>query len=164
MIKAKTKDIDRIWSILQQAIVRRKLEGSNQWQDGYPNPTTIQNDIEKGWAYVLIDQKKIVAYGAIIPNYEPAYDALKGQWLTTDSFIVLHRVAVAEEELGRGYALGFFNEAASLAIGQNIYSIKVDTNFDNVAMLYILKKLGYTYCGKVYFRGSERMAFEKVLK
>ena len=26
---------------------------------------------------------------------------------------------------------------------------KVDTNFDNAAMLHILKKLGYTYCGEV---------------
>ena len=40
---------------------------------------------------------------------------------------------------------------------------KVDTNFDNVAMLHILKKLGYTYCGEVYLAGGERKAFEKLL-
>ncbi|WP_409450858.1 hypothetical protein [Epilithonimonas sp.] len=40
---------------------------------------------------------------------------------------------------------------------------KVDTNFDNAAMLQILKKLGYTYCGEVYLAGSERKAFEKLL-
>jgi hypothetical protein len=27
--------------ILQQAIARRKADGSNQWQDGYPNPEVI---------------------------------------------------------------------------------------------------------------------------
>lgn len=40
---------------------------------------------------------------------------------------------------------------------------KVDTNFDNAAMLHLLKKLGYTYCGEVYLAGGERKAFEKLL-
>ncbi len=39
----------------------------------------------------------------------------------------------------------------------------MDTNFDNTPMLRILEKLGYTYCGEVYFRGSARRAYEKVL-
>jgi hypothetical protein len=33
-----------------------------------------------------------------------------------------------------------------------VFSIKVDTNFDNLAMLHILEKLDYQYCGEVYFR------------
>lgn len=36
-------------------------------------------------------------------------------------------------------------------------------NFDNAAMLHILKKLGYTYCGEVYLAGGERKAFETSL-
>jgi hypothetical protein len=28
----------QIWIILQQAIARRKKDGSNQWQDVIPNP------------------------------------------------------------------------------------------------------------------------------
>ena len=55
---------------------------------------------------------------------------------------------------------GFLEE---FAIKYKVYSIKVDTNFDNKPMLHIFNKLGYTYCGKVYFRGQERRAFEKVL-
>jgi hypothetical protein len=35
------------FDILQQAIARRKADGSNQWQDGYPNPEVILNDITK---------------------------------------------------------------------------------------------------------------------
>jgi hypothetical protein len=30
-------------------------------------------------------------------------------------------------------------------------------------MLRVLEKLGYVYCGEVYFRGSARKAFEKKL-
>ena len=50
-----------------------------------------------------------------------------------------------------------------IAIQHNIFSIKVDTNFDNIAMLKIFESLGYVYCGEVTFRGGVRKAFEKVL-
>ncbi len=50
----------------------------------------------------------------------------------------------------------------SLCLDKKVYSIKVDTNFDNLPMLKIVEKLGYTYCGEVYFEGP-RKAFEKVL-
>ena len=43
--KAEAQDLSQIWKILQQAIQRRKEEGSNQWQDGYPNPEVIQHDL-----------------------------------------------------------------------------------------------------------------------
>lgn len=51
----------------------------------------------------------------------------------------------------------------ALCRDKKVYSIKVDTNFDNQPMLKILEKLQYTYCGEVYFRGSARKAFEKLL-
>ena len=45
--KAFPSDASKIWEILQQAIFKRKKEGSNQWQDGYPNPEVIKKDISK---------------------------------------------------------------------------------------------------------------------
>ena len=161
--KATSGDAGMIWEILQQAIERRRLDGSQQWQDGYPNPATVQNDIEKGWGYVLLSDDEIAAYGALIPDYEPAYDAIQGQWLTHGRFLVIHRVAVTNKVTGKGFATAFFKEAEAVAKARNINSIKVDTNFDNAPMLHILKKLGYTYCGEVFFRGAARKAFEKVL-
>jgi hypothetical protein len=64
---------------------------------------------------------------------------------------------------GKGIATKLFEKIEGLSIENNIYSIKVDTNFDNVPMLKILDKLKYTYCGEVYLRGSARKAFEKLL-
>ena len=51
----------------------------------------------------------------------------------------------------------------NLCIEQQIYSIKVDTNFDNIPMLKILDKLNYSYCGEIFFEGAARKAYEKVL-
>jgi hypothetical protein len=51
----------------------------------------------------------------------------------------------------------------NFAINNTIYSVKADTNFDNIAMIKIFENSGYVYCGEVYFRGSPRKAYEKVL-
>ena len=161
--KATPSEIPQIWTIIQQAIVRRKNDGSQQWQDGYPNEDVIKQDITKGIGYVLTDDNTIIGYAAIIFNEEPAYELIKGTWLTNEEFVVVHRVAISDNYIGKGLAQKIFLFTEDLAIENKIFSIKVDTNFDNIPMLKILEKLGYSYCGEVYFRGDARKAFEKIL-
>lgn len=161
--KAVESEIPKIWAILQQAIARRKKDGSNQWQDGYPNMGVIQNDINKNAGFVLTEEDTIIGYSALLINDEPEYEKIEGKWLTTDDFVVFHRVAISESHLGKGLATKLVGFIEEFAISNNIYSIKADTNFDNFAMLKIFEKLGYIYCGEVYFRGSSRKAYEKVI-
>lgn len=161
--KATTTDIPKIWEILQGAIERRKNDGSRQWQDGYPNENSITQDIQKGVGYVLSDEETVVGYAAILTNDEPAYDDLKGNWLTNGDFLVVHRLAISGNHLGQGLAQKIMLCTEALALQHNIFSVKVDTNFDNIGMLKIFEKLGYTYCGEVTFRGGIRKAFEKKL-
>jgi GNAT superfamily N-acetyltransferase len=157
-------DLPAIWDILQQAIARRKVDGSNQWQDGYPNPEVIQNDIEKEVGFVLTLENEIAGYFVVLINDEPEYAKIEGKWLTTDDFVVFHRVAISEDNLGRGLAKSIFQFIEDYALKNDIFSVKADTNFDNRAMLSLFEKSGYVYCGEVYFRGSARRAYEKVLE
>jgi hypothetical protein len=87
-------------SISIKAIARRKEDGSNQWQDGYPNPDGIQNDIDKNAGFVLTEGDTIIGYSALLINDEPAYEKLEGQWLTSGDYVVFHRVAISESHLG----------------------------------------------------------------
>lgn len=161
--KAELSEVTPIWEILQQAILRRKNDGSAQWQDGYPNPEVVQKDIEKGEGFVLVDEETIIGYSAVLINDEPAYDEIEGNWLTTEDFVVIHRVAISEKYLGKGFAKMIIKYVEDFALSNNIFSVKADTNFDNIAMMKIFENLGYTYCGDVFFRGSPRKAYEKVL-
>jgi GNAT superfamily N-acetyltransferase len=162
--KATAQDQTAIWAILQYAIEKRRLEGSRQWQDGYPNEESVRMDIEKGYGYVLEENATILLYAAILFDGEPAYEAIEGKWLTDGPYAVLHRIAASPMAKGKGVAYHLFHRVEALCLAQGIDSIKVDTNFDNAAMLKILSNLGYTYCGEVFFRGSARKAFEKVVK
>lgn len=161
--KAQTADAASIWEIIAASILRRKQEGSEQWQDGYPNPAQIENDITNGFGFVLKIGNEIVAYAALIPNDEPAYKNIEGEWCTKGDFLVIHRIAVAASYLGKGLAKIMMQEAEHYAQSLGLGSIRVDTNFDNAAMLGILRKSDFVYCGKVSMRGKERLAFEKVM-
>ena len=161
--KADATDISEIWAILQQAIIRRKNDGSNQWQDGYPNPDVVKNDIEKGYGYVLTEGKNIIGYCAVVVNYEPEYLKIEGKWLTDSKFVVIHRLALSGNYLGKNLSKMIIEFVADFAIKNSIYSIKVDTNHDNIPMMKIFEKSGFSFCGIVHFRGSPRRAYEKVL-
>lgn len=162
--KAKTEEQTEIWKILEDAILRRKKDGSDQWQDGYPNPSVVENDIKKGNGFVLLDKEEnILGYAAILINYEPEYANIKGKWLTNEDFVVMHRVAISDQYIGKGLAQTMLKYMEEYALSNNLYSIKADTNFDNTGMLKIFEKMGYVYCGEVTFRGTPRKAFEKVL-
>ena len=110
-LKAATPaDASAIWAILSAAIQRRKTEGSNQWQDGYPNEQVIANDIAKGYGYVLVEDNEIVGYCALLINDEPEYARIKGKWISSGDFVVFHRVAIAPNHLGRGLAKHYCNK------------------------------------------------------
>lgn len=161
--KANLNEVPQIWEIIQSAIQKRKEEGSNQWQDGYPNLTVIENDIQNNYGYVLINKETIVGYCALLINNEPEYKNITGKWQTNSDFVVFHRVAIHQDYLGKGYAKKMMEAIENFALENKIASIKADTNFDNVAMLALFEKRNYQYCGEVYFRGSPRKAYEKVL-
>lgn len=158
-------DADRIWEILQQAIQKRKEEGSDQWQNGYPNMTVVNNDISNGFGYIIENvDNLIIGYVAIIDEIEPAYTAIEGKWLNDDPYIVIHRLGVAQDVKMKGLGTWTMDEIEKIAISKKIQNIKVDTNFDNIGMLRVFEKLGYHYCGEVYFEGSPRKAFQKIIQ
>lgn len=161
--KAETEDRDLIWEILQQAIERRRKDGSTQWQNGYPNLETVESDIAKGFGYVLTVNGDIAVYAALILNDEPAYSNIEGAWLSNGEFVVVHRVAVNEKFAGQGMAKELFDHIEDFTRTHGIQSIKVDTNYDNIAMLKILESKGYSYCGEVVLSGGVRKAFEKII-
>lgn len=162
---AQLSDLSAIWQIIQDAIQARKEEGSDQWQDGYPNPQVLEDDIQKAYAYVLCSKDEILAYAALIfgEDPEPAYASIDGAWLSNQPYVVVHRVATAKKHKGKGIATYLFREIEKIALEKSYFSIKVDTNYDNLAMLKLLDNLEYSYCGIVVLPGGERKAYEKIL-
>lgn len=156
-------DFAPVWEIIQQAKAQMKQENKQQWNDSYPAPEHIFTDLDNRHAYVLCSGKTIVAYGAVIFDGEPTYQAIRGKWLSDYPYVVIHRLAVANEMKCRGVAVLFMQEVEKLCPEKGIHSFKVDTNSDNFRMQKVLEKCGFTYCGEIIFQGGSRMAYEKLL-
>ena len=161
--KAHISELPAIREIIRYAIEQRRLDGSQQWQDGYPNEATLRADIAGGNGYVVTDGEEILVYAAILFEVEPAYEAIEGKWLSEGDYAVVHRLAASPLAKGKGVATAFFGMLETLCRERGVFSVKVDTNFDNGPMLHIFEKLGYTYCGEVYLRGAARKAYENLL-
>lgn len=157
-------DRGRIWQIILQAKEQMRLAGKKQWQDGYPAMENIDDDLERGYGYVLVREGRVAAYGAVVFDGEPAYGSIRGQWLSAGAYVVVHRLAVADEMKRQGMAGLFMQEVEALARQKGVFSFKVDTNFDNFFMMRLMDRLGFTYCGEIMYEGAARRAYEKDLR
>ena len=146
-------EIPVIWEIILQAKAQMYREGKHQWDENYPTVLILENDVRKGWGYVLVpsdDDSDIIAYGAVVFDGEPAYSGLQdGQWLSGQPYVVLHRLAVADRWKRQGMAVRYMQAVCDLALSRDIRSFKVDTNYDNFYMLRVFSSLGFTYCGRI---------------
>ncbi len=161
--KATPEDSGRAWEIILQAKALMASEGRKQWTEEYPATGNIADDIDNGVAYVLCVDDVPMVYGAVVFTGEPAYEQIKEGWLSHGDYVVVHRLAAADEARGKGLAQKFFDEVSALALSKGIHSFKVDTNFDNSAMLHIMEKCGFTYCGEIVYPQGSRLAFEKLI-
>lgn len=152
-----------IWDILASAIAKRKREGSEQWQNGYPNLEVIKNDLRQRQGFIFTHNDIIVGYCALSIDDEPNYEQIKGEWKGAGAFIAIHRVAIAQDYLGQGLAYKLMLAIEKYCLSQNVNIIRVDTSSDNEAMLYLFKKLNYLYRGTIKINNSDRLAFEKIL-
>lgn len=155
----------------EESIPRVALSGANRALSGHFQPEEIQpeklqqeglqpEEIQAA-THRAENTGKVIAYGAVAFDGEQAYDAIEGTWLTGGDYVVLHRLAVADGEKGRGRAREFMQRVEAAARRRGVGSFRVDTNFDNRYMLRLLARLEFVYCGKVRYRSGERLAFEK---
>ena len=162
--KACMADADAIMEIIDYARHRMWQEGKHQWDETYPLRTHIEADMQQGNAYVMCRAGRVVAYGAVAFGEEPAYRRLlDGEWKSDLSYVVLHRLAVAGTERRQGVGEAFMREVERLMQMHGVHSFRVDTNYDNGAMLHLFRKLHFDYCGTVGYDRGTRMAYEKLI-
>ena len=138
--------------------------GVDQWQNGYPSADTIKADIAKGNGYFLMAGERPLAYMCIDFDGEPAYDGLDGHWLSdARAYGVLHRLAMGKSSRGKGAATIAIQLAEELMKCRRMESFRIDTDENNEVMKHLLTKNGFTYCGKIWFDNSVKIAYEKVL-
>lgn len=165
--KSKVSDIEALMPIFEEARGTIAKLGINQWQDGYPNSTVINADIEKGYSYLIQNENDVICGTfALIDDGEPTYDKIyDGSWLTGDNraYIAIHRVAIAVSSRGKGISTAILAYAEDFAKRMGRKSLRIDTHEGNIVMRRMLEKHGMHYCGIIFLQnGDPRVAYEKV--
>lgn len=159
--QATINDLSAIITIINQAKAYFKSHGINQWQDGYPNEISIVNDIQRKESYVLEENNEILATVMISCAGESNYNYIDGKWLQDDKYLVIHRIAIRDDQKGNGLAKIILDEACKLF---DLPSIRIDTHKDNLSMQRFLAKYGFNYCGIIYLENKDtRLAYEKII-
>ncbi|MCI2228066.1 GNAT family N-acetyltransferase [Polaribacter sp. MSW13] len=162
-----TKNIPAIMEIINDAKHLLASLNIDQWQNGYPNAAQIEQDVQNGESYVVVnDKNQVMATSMFTTNPEPTYLFIDGNWLVDEHKVygVIHRMAIKKEFRKLGLATFLFDAFHQQLKNKNIKSLKIDTHEDNLGMQSLIKKLGYQYCGIIYTDyGAKRLAFEKII-
>ncbi len=164
--KTKLEDIESILTIVEAGRTYLASLGSVQWQNGYPNRASFEEDIKNGESYVLVDDDRDHVLGCMALSFreEKTYNVIDGAWLTNEAYGVIHRIAIDSSQKGKGLAEKFLEFSERKAIDNNVFSIKIDTHEKNSSMIKLIEKNDFKYCGVIIVNdGTQRVAFEKIL-
>lgn len=134
----------------------RASGNTTQWV-GYPTLQQLHADMQSHSSYVLTDAEGVaVGTFAMVAGDEPTYALIEqGRWLDSRTpYATIHRVACAPAQHGIA--------AQALAFAKSRHPhLRIDTHQSNSAMLHIVEREGFVYCGIVYMAdGTERLAYE----
>lgn len=161
--KARAEEFSEIMEIFAGA--RRFMAehgNAGQWTGGYPDRGTVERDLMRGQLYVCTrkdagSEEQIAAVFVYYIGEEAEYaDIRDGVWQNDLPYGVVHRIAAADRARGIG-AAAFCLDWAFHQCG----NLRVDTHEKNIPMQNLLKKCGFSYCGRIHTSYGERIAFQR---
>ena len=162
--KATIADLDGIMRMYNSCVKGMIANGIDQWDETYPNAEFITEDIISKTYYITIENGIIIGGITIDQNQDKTYLAM--DWKDkSDSFLVVHRLAVRSEfwKNGIGKSLMLFTE--NLATEKGLKSIRLDTYSGNPKTMDFYLRLGYSKLGYIHLKEGkdEYYCFEKVI-
>lgn len=165
--RATYDDLSGILTVIKDAQEYLRYQGIDQWQDGFPNETTILEDIRNHISFVYVEEDQIIGYMALNLGVEVSYHKIyDGKFrCNTHSYLTIHRTAITQSHRGRGLSSKMFQLAQQIAVDNGMESIRIDTHRDNKLMQHLAMKHGFEYCGVILLQrsNSERFVYERVL-
>lgn len=158
--KLKREHLETANALIKNAITAMRKQGIDQWDEIYPAPADIEDDITGGQAFGLFEGNALAGYVALNESESPEYDAV--QWQHDDERrLIIHRLCVDPQFQGRGNAkkILLFAERHSAETGCSL--IRLDAFLQNSAAIRLYETNGYVLCGKVSFRKGEFNCYEK---
>lgn len=160
--KADKSQLDKIFSVYQNAIITMEKKNIHQWDDIYPDKTVLAEDIEKEQFYVGFEGSDIAVCFALSEECDEEYK--NGEWKYPDArFCVIHRLCVNPDFQNQGIAARTLEYIEKLCKSQGYESIRLDCFTQNPYSQRLYEKAGYSVTGYADWRKGRFELREKKL-
>lgn len=158
----KNEDIEKITSLISDAIKEMELHGIYQWDELYPAEIDFLDDISKGNLYVAIEDEKLVAIYVISGEYDDAYKS--AEWKYTDeTAYILHRFCVSPHFQNRGLGKSILDHIEEQIRDMGYMSVRLDVFTENPYAQRLYRHNGYEVRGYADWRKGRFDLMEKHL-
>jgi len=128
-----------------------------QWNEHYPNRNTFENDVQRGELYVYMQNN--ICIGCIVITTIKDVEYVPIEWLTKDTNIYIHRLAVHPKCQGKGIAQHMMTFAENYAKINGYSSVRLDTFSQNKRNQKFYETRGYKRLGNIYFPKQSKHPF-----
>lgn len=162
--KGTSDDMKAVMKLIQAVIRDMESRGIHQWNEYYPTANDFEGDIRKNSLFLLRSKDGLLGVIAFDEDQAPEYGQV--DWsIKDDRALVIHRLAVAPEHQGKGYAGELMAHAETYAREHGYASIRLDAYSGNPGTLRFYEKRGYVKVGEIHFPWRELPfhCYERVL-
>ena len=158
---ASPNDFSNIMILIHACIVQMESRNIYQWDEIYPDETTIRNDIANSELWVIEDRDTLCGIIVLNQIQSPVYQQI--EWRFKGKILVVHRLAIAPHCQGKNLATQLMSFAENLAIQRKFDVIRLDTFAKNPGAVRLYEKLHYHNAGTIELRKGLFYCFEKQL-
>ena len=158
---AKANDLNQVLELVKVCIQDMEKHGIYQWDDIYPDPGTLQKDIELSQMWVIEDEGRLCGIMVLNEQESPGYENIP--WMYQGKVLVVHRLAVHPDYQDRGLATRLMEYAEQWGKENGYDVIRLDAYTENPGAVGLYQKLKYRQAGTVKFRKGWFYGFEKLL-
>lgn len=157
---AKETDINKICSLIKNAIKVMENQQIFQWDSLYPTKADFLGDIQKQQLFVGLNNNDIAVIYALNRDSDTQYE--KGNWKYPDSeYRVIHRLCVNPEYQNRGIAKITLLHIEKELSEMGVQTIRLDVYSNNLFALSLYQNNGYEKVGSADWRKGEFYLMEK---
>jgi ribosomal protein S18 acetylase RimI-like enzyme len=163
--KANKTDLDNIMLMYKSCVKGMLANDIDQWDETYPNAGVIMEDLIAQTYFVAIENNVIIGGVNIDKDQDTTY--LDIDWQdTSNSFLVVHRLAVKEEFWKKKIGKKLMIFAENRVTEKGLKSIRLDTYSGNPKAMEFYRRLGYRELGSINLKPNknEYYCFEKIIK
>jgi ribosomal protein S18 acetylase RimI-like enzyme len=159
---AEAGDLDDLLALLRDCVSEMQSRGLDQWDDVYPDRSTLLGDIQARTLYLAARAGAAPLLGALTLNQRQEPEYADVAWaIAVEPIAVVHRLMVhpTAQRGGLGRFLMRFAEREAHRLGCR--AIRLDTMDANARALALYRALGYRQAGGVRFRKGAFTCFER---